>query len=152
MQSWRVPFDQAAATLAKAHDQLGNVTLDQTGEILAKGGDAAKTWVDASTAAKTIDRILLGWSALGEFTHRVSRDRRWNVLRLAAVDPAAFGALNYKTTPWEAILAGATLSLPTFDEYHARVRVIEQHLATPVTAVDTERSSIAGREIRVPVA
>ena len=129
VQSWRVPFDRAAGVLVAAHQAIGDLALDSPGEILAKGGDAAKTWVDASTANDTIDRILLGWSALGEFTHRVPRDRRWNVVRLAAVDPATFGALNDKATPWEAILAGVVLSLPTFGEFHDRVRVIQQAAA-----------------------
>jgi len=129
VQSWRVPFDQAAGVLFSAHAAIGDLPLDDHAGWLAKGKDVASTWGNARAADATIDRIVLGWSALGEFTRLVSRDRRWNVLRLGAVGPVTFGALNDKATAWEAILAGVVLSLPTFDQFHDRVRVIQEAAA-----------------------
>lgn len=155
VQSWRVPFDQAAGVLAKAHDQLGNVTLDQTGEILAKGGDAAKTWVNADEASKVIDRIVSGWSALGEFTRLVARDPRYPALRLAAVDPPKWQELQLqhrKVAPWDLVLAGVTLSLPTYAQHTERVRAIESAQAR--AAADAEQAGLdwaTGRQRRAAV-
>jgi len=130
VKSWQQPFDKAAATLATAHQAIGDLALDDHIAIMVKGGDIAKVWGDARNAADTIGRIVMGWSALGEVAHLASRDQRWNALRLAAVDPAAFGAIDpRKITPWEAVLAGLDLSLPSFEQYHQRVRAIEQAAA-----------------------
>jgi len=57
-----------------------------------------------------------------------------------------------KADPWAALAAGLELTLPTLREYVDRNQAIDQYLATPVTAIDTQRSGVAGREIRVPVA
>ena len=153
--TWSKPFDQAAAALAKAHDQLGNVALDQPGEILAQGGDAAKTWVDASTATKTIDHIAGGWLALGELTRLSSQDPRYRVLRTAAVDPKAWQELQLerkKLSPWQLVLSGAALSLPSFGQYAERVRAIESAQARAAAAAEQAGHDWAtGRQRRAAV-
>jgi len=153
---WSKPFDQAAAALAKAHDQLGNVALDQPGEILAQGGDAAKTWVNADEASKTIDHIAGGWLALGELTRLSSQDPRYRVLRTAAVDPKAWQELQLerkKLSPWQLVLGGVDLSLPTFGQYTERVRAVQSAQAR--AAADAEQAGLdwaTGRQRQATVA
>jgi len=149
------PFDTAVKTLDTAHSRIGDLPLEDSATILTKGGDIAKVWGEAQIAVATIDTCITGWSGLGEFTHLAPIDPRYAVLRLAAVtwqEWADQGLQGRKVTPWEAVLAGLDLNLPTFGEYRDRIAVIEQGLRQPVPApIDYGRSHIAGREIRVRV-
>lgn len=149
---WSKPFDQAATTLTSAHGRLGSVPLADTTTIMALGGDAAAVWAQAQAAVATIDTIIGGWQALGEFTHTLQNNPNYRVLRLAAVDYQTWTANNLhraKLTPWEILTVGLNLTLPSFAEYRTRVRVIEQGEQEPETVIDRGRSHIAGREIRV---
>ncbi|MEP7194445.1 MAG: hypothetical protein ABI903_16490 [Actinomycetota bacterium] len=151
VESWRVPFDKAAATLTAAHQSIGNLALDDAAAIMLKGGDIAKVWGEAREAAATIDRIIMGWSALGEFTRLANRDQSWNVLRLAVVDLDTIGSLDpRKISPWEAVLAGLELDLPTFTEYQQRVRAIENAKADWSRQADQRNTdALTGRRVTV---
>ena len=94
--------------------------------------------------------------ALGEFTHLAANDQRHRLLRIAAVDYPTWqdqhlaGGRKSTITPWEAVLAGLTLSLPTFKQYRERVAtIIDGAQQEAVPPIDHARSAIAGREIRV---
>jgi hypothetical protein len=124
----RAPFDVAAATLAEAHNRIGDIPLEDTGAIMRRGDDIAAVWAKATAAAKVIDTITAGWAALGELTRTVPADQRYRVLRLAAVDYATWTEREFagkKLSPWDATRAGLTLSLPTVSEYRQRVAAIE---------------------------
>ncbi len=152
VQAWAEPFDRAAATLTAARSRIGAVPLDDSATILRLGDDIADTWAAAQRAVATIDTIAAGWSALGSFTRLVQPTNRHRMLRIAEVDYDQWiehRLADAKADPWTAMLAGLTLSLPSFAEYKRRVGAIEQAQREPVTVIDTERSSVAGREIRV---
>lgn len=154
VSAWRKPFDAAAEKLAHCFEQIGPVPLEDTTSIMQRGGDIAAVWAEARKAARTIDIIEAGWSALGEFTRTVQTNPNYRVLRLASVDYETWtdkGLHRARLTPWEFLLADLSLSLPTVDEYRARAAVITRGDQEPATVVDRERSYIAGHEIRVPV-
>ena len=154
VSAWRTTFDAAAEKLAACFERIGPVPLEDVGTIMVQGGDIASVWAEARKASATIGTIEAGWAALGEFTRTVTVDPNRQVLRLAAVDFETWqakGLRRARLTPWEYLLAGLALSLPTLDEYRSRVSVIEEAEAAPEMVVDRERSHIAGREIRVPV-
>jgi hypothetical protein len=124
----RAPFDVAAATLAQAHNRIGDVPLEDTDTIMRRGDDIAAVWAKATAAAKVVDTITAGWAALGELTRTVPTDQRYRVLRIATVDYATWTEQELersKLKPWDAIRAGLTLSLPTVSEYRQRVAAIE---------------------------
>jgi len=149
------PFEAAVKTLDKAHGRIGNLPLEDSATILGKGGDIAVIWGEAQVAVTTVDTCITGWSGLGEFTHLAPIDPRHAVLRFAAVSWQEWsdqGLQGRKVTPWEAVLAGLDLNLPTFGEYRDRVRILEQGQQQSLAdqaPIDRARSSIAGREIRV---
>ena len=153
VNAWQAPFDASVATLEAAHDRIGHLALDETGPILAKGGDIATVWAQARAAAGTIDTIAAGWFALGAFTRAVSDDPRRRALRLVDVDYTTWveAELEHKRlTPWDAVLAGLTLSLPTVDEYRQRLAVITQ-----AEAAEAQRVADAGHRYatgRAPLA
>jgi len=154
VSAWRKAFDAAAAKLAACYERIGPVPLEDVGTIMVQGGDIASVWAEARKASATIGTIEAGWAALGEFTRTVTVDPNRQVLRLAAVDFETWkakGLRRARLTPWQILLTGLTLSLPTLEEYRDRVRAIEEAEAAPEMVVDRERSHIAGREIRVPV-
>ncbi len=153
VQAWAEPFDQAAATLTAARERLGAVPLDDSATILRLGDDIADVWAAAQRAVSSIDTIVSGWSALGTLTRLVAPNPNYRPLQLAEVSYdqwQAAGLRGKKPKPWELVIVGLTLSLPSFSEYKRRVAAIEQAEREPVTVIDTERSSVAGREIRVP--
>jgi len=129
----RKPFDQAAATLALAHERIGDLDLTKDSEaILKKGGDIAAVWAGAVEANKTIDSVILTWVALGQLIHPEPIDRRW--LNLRIVNPTADkwdqADLSLKQiTAWDAVRAGIGLSLPTLSEYTERRAVIVKQRA-----------------------
>jgi len=152
VQLGRKPFAAAAAALLEAHVVLGGAELDDAAAILPMGANAADAWASARRAVGVIRAIGDGWVALAGLIG-VPLDPARAVLRIAEVQPDGWADLDTrKADPWQAIQAGLILTLPTLREYVDRNRAIDQYLATPVTAIDTQRSSIAGREIRVPVA
>jgi len=123
----RTPFDAAAATLAEAHARIGDVPLEDTGAIMRRGEDIAEVWAKATTAVKVIEAADAGWQALGEITRASSSDQRYRVLRIADVPYSEWISSELegkKLKPWDAMLAGLTLSLPTMSEYRQRVAVI----------------------------
>ena len=156
VNAWQTPFDASVATLEAAHDRIGHLALDETGPILAKGGDIATVWAQARAAAGTIDTIAAGWIALGTFTRAVSDDPRRRALRLVDVDYTTWveAKLEHKRlTPWDAVLAGLTLSLPTFDEYRQRIARITAEVADAERAFHADALAYAtGRPalVRIP--
>ena len=64
VDAWRKPFDEAAATLTEAHKRIGDLSLDDTGTIVARGGDIADVWAKAKSAEQVIDQVVSGWSHL----------------------------------------------------------------------------------------
>lgn len=127
VNAWRKPFDAAAATLADAHQRLGNVALEDTTAIIAKGGDAADVWAQAQAATKTIEAVRHGWLGLVGITRAAPEDRNYTTLRIAECDPQTWAAQQLhgrKVGAWDAVLAGLTLSLPTPAEYRQRVSTI----------------------------
>ena len=127
IKALRVPFDAAAVTLAGAHALIGDVPLEDTATIVARGGAAADAWARATGAVRVIDAALTGWQALGTITGTSSSDRRYRVLRLAEVDYSTWVDRELegsKMKVWDVVRAGLTLSLPTVTEYRERVAVI----------------------------
>ena len=125
--AWRKPFDAAAAVLADAHQRLGNVGLEDTSTIIAKGADAADVWAKATAAVKVIEAIRHGWLGLVGITRAAPEDRNYTVLRIAAVDYPTWTAQQLhgrKVGAWDAVLAGLTLALPSPAEYRQRVNTI----------------------------
>ena len=149
LTDWRKAFDQAATTLTTAHARIGDLPLSETGPILAKGGDIAAVWATATTAEQTIDQILSGWVGLMTLL-RVSLDPRHRSLKLASLTLDQWRDLSPKLGAWDALCAGLDLSLPSLEEYRSRVARIQHELSQPETTIDTQRSAVAGREIRVP--
>lgn len=152
VQGWAKPFDQAAATLTTAHQRIGSVPLEDTATIMRKGHDIAAVWAAAQNAAATIDTITGGWSALAEFTRLASVNRNLLVLRFADVDYPTWDRHHLtekRLTPWEAVILGLQLSLPTLGEYRARAAAIELGESAPEQMLDTQRSAVAGRDIYV---
>lgn len=124
VKAWRKPFDQAAANLAAAHGVLGSVELEQTADIISRGGTAADAWVQAQTASGTIDVIQSGWTSLAGLQH-VTLDRRYLALRTADIDVDTWLRLNLtdqRLKPWQVVSEGLTLSLPTMREYLQRAQ------------------------------
>ena len=120
-------FDAAAKTLADAHQAFGDVDLTDTDAVLRKGGDAAARWAQATAAVATIDTINQGWTMLAMFAGLAGNNPRYHVLRIAAPTFEQWQTLELagrKLTAWEALLAGLTLSLPTYTQYRARVATI----------------------------
>ena len=147
---WGQAFDKAAATLAAAHERIGSVPLTDTTAILARGGDVADVWASATRAEQTIDQALNGWVNLMALA-RVVLDPRHRALKLAPMSLQQWESAPVKLTAWEAVIAGLALALPTIAEYRSRVASIQREQAEPVTVIETGRSLVAGREIRVRV-
>jgi len=147
--AWRKPFDAAAAVLADAHQRLGNVGLEDTSTVIAKGADAADVWAKATAAVKVIEAIRHGWLGLVGITRAVPDDRNYTVLRIAAIDHPTWTAQQFhgrKVGAWDAVLAGLTLALPTPAEYKQRVAVITQGTQQAATErEEDERAYLTGR-------
>lgn len=151
--AWRVPFDQAAGTLAAAFDRIGPVALADAELWLKHGKDAAELWTQSRAASETVEAVRAGWVAFGDFTGLVRIDPVHRVLNAAEPTYEQWvnnNLRNAKVAPWELLCAGCRLSLPTPSEYHQRVRQITDAANTPEIVVDAGRSNIAGRQILVP--
>lgn len=149
VESWGKAVHSAAARLRKAHERLGDVSLDETGTILAQGGDAANVWADAQGANGTIAAALEAWTALMQFI-RFTPNADQRALRLAPMTLEQYRELPPKLDGWGATLAGLDIDLPTLDEFRARVADIAAEAAQVDMVVDPLRSHNAGHAIRVP--
>ena len=156
VSAWAKPFEAAAKTLDNAHQRIGDVPLEDSATILQKGGDIAQVWAQAQAAVHAVNTISGGWMALGEFTNRAANDQRYPVLRIASVDYKMWqdqhltggraGGRKITITPWEAVLAGLTLSLPTFTEYAQRVDTIQQGAEQAAAQLEDDgRAYMTGR-------
>ena len=136
--------------LLAAHPRIGDVPLEETAAIVAKGGDIAAVWASARQANDTVATITEGWAMLGQLTHLAPCDNRHRVLQMSAVDFSTWSAHSLqdrRLTPWEAVRLGLPLALPTFTEYRKRVagrEVGRQRAADQARPLDTLRSSIPG--------
>lgn len=142
VEAWREPFNAAAAVLVDARQRGITVPLEDTSAVMAKGGDIAAVWGQARQAVTTIDKIVGGWSALGEYTKLASRNPFAPALRLVDVGLDEWIEHNLERRNvgvWEATLLGLTLSLPLFSEYHARIHGIEQAAARRHADAEQER-------------
>lgn len=129
VKAWRKPFDAAAAELVTAHEQIGDLQLEDSTAILRLGGDIASVWERARVANATIDVILDGWAALGMATGGASANPRTKLHRIAEVPPERM-AKEFGGQPisaWQAVIAGLRLSLPTFAEMRDRVTAVEDY-------------------------
>lgn len=149
LAGWTAAFDQAVNDMTKAHARIGDLSLDDTTSIMAKGNDIADVWASASTAVQTLDAVIAGWTSLVQLTRAAQIKPDHRPLRIAALTYDQWQELPAKLTVWDALRAGLTLSLPTLEEYRKRVAQIQAAQAAPETQVDTYRSAVAGREIRV---
>lgn len=149
VKAWRTPFDEAATTLGECFDTIGAVPLEDTDALLRRGGDVADVWAQAQAATKTIETIRSGWVALVEFTRTAQINPDHRVLQLAAVDHQTWVRhdLHRKNlTPWQYLLEGLTLTLPTAAEYRTRVRAL-----TAAAAADRARTEHAIDPARLEV-
>lgn len=138
VSGWRKPFDDAAQTLLEAHAVLGSVALEDTTQIVQRGGDAAEAWGRAQRGSASIDHIVTGWTALATLGN-VSTNRHYLALRIADIDPDVWMDDNLterKLSPWQIVCAGYRLSLPTPREYQQRIRAIEQARVSRQTAIE----------------
>lgn len=152
VHAWRKPFDQAATDLASCFDRIGPVPLDDAGSILQAGGDIADVWAVAQRASRTIETIGAGWTALVTLTRTAQTNPDYRPLQLAEItypEWLAGDLRRKKLKPWEFLLAGLRLSLPTAAEYRGRVQAIVDGMTRQETVIDTARSAVAGHEIRV---
>ncbi|MDQ3416418.1 MAG: hypothetical protein M3474_04840 [Actinomycetota bacterium] len=140
---WRKAFDAAVLDLAAAHKRIGNRSLDDTTSIMALGDDIADEWARATKAVQTIDTVIGAWTALMQLT-RVTLAAEYRPLKLADLTLDQWLTLPAKVEPWGAVRAGITPTLPTLDEYRARVDRLQQarsqHAASQVP-VDREREA-----------
>jgi hypothetical protein len=137
------PFKRAATTIEQAADQLGDVSLDDTATVLARGGDAAGTWAAAQNAVSTIDTIVTTRKVLGNLARRLEVDPRYRLLALADVPPDVFLDEQLGGTtlgPWDIARRGWTLSLAT-------PTVLRQRIAA-ITAEQASREQAAAGAFR----
>lgn len=141
--SWVKAFDTAADTLQDAHRQFGDVSLEDHGAIIGTGPDAAAVWGQARAAVATINTIGAGWLALVSLCRLASTsDRSHAVLRIADVDYQTWTRhRGLKAQPWDAVRVGLALSLPTAEQYTARVRTITQAELTEHRKIDARRDA-----------
>jgi len=153
VNAWRPGFDSAVAVLLDAFVIIGDLALDDSDAVLQRGAAATDAWANATKADDRVRRITEALQALGNFTRLTIVDKRHAALRLVDVDFQTWQSLalaGRQLSGWDAVRAGLTPSLPTLAEYRVRVRTLQEAQAAPEMVVDTRRSSIAGREIRVP--
>jgi hypothetical protein len=129
------PCDEAAAVLAKAREQFGDVALTDTSAILAAGADAAETWAEAKRAVETFDAYSTLFGSLLDFTGLATLNPNMRALRFAAVDLATWtrqgwgwGNGSERTDdPWSIARAGVPLSVPrSVDEYIERMAALDR--------------------------
>lgn len=141
--TWQKVYDKAAATLTRTHQRIGDHDLTDTTPILAKGGDIAEVWAEAQNAARVLDTVLTGWVNLMLFM-RVSLVPEHRPLKVAALTYEQLSSMSPKLTPWDAVRAGITPSLPTLDEYRDRVAAAQRgqsQFEASQVPVDREREA-----------
>lgn len=140
--AFRKPFDQAAATLALAHERIGDLDLTKDSEaILKKGGDIAAVWAEAVEATKLIDAVVVSWVVLGQIIHPEPIDRRWLNLRIVNPTAGEWDRADLglrQITAWDAVRVGMELSLPTLSEYTERRAAIVKQRAKIQAAASAE--------------
>lgn len=143
--AWRKPFDDAAHVLTEAHQRIGDLPLEDTATIVAQGGDIADVWAKAKGADQVITQVLNGWSNIMTLV-RVPLNADHRPLKLAALTKEQWRNLPAKLSAWDAVRAGLTLSLPSLDEYRARVATIQKSIASEQAAagevIDPQRSAM----------
>jgi hypothetical protein len=126
--AWRPPFDAAVTDLTAAHADLGDIQLTDTSTVVRGGPKAAAAWAQAQQASSTLLAIRGGWSTLARYTH-TNDPTAWPVLTVADVPGEVCLTDKLRGAnphPWDLVLAGYQLSLPTVAEYRARLEGIEQ--------------------------
>jgi hypothetical protein len=112
LESLRKPFDNAAVTIARCLDKLGDLSLDDGAATLKRGGDAAQLWVDAQAANKAIADITTAIKLMS----RWPLDARYQVLIIANVPPSSFlddQLIGVKLSAWDAARRGYPLAFAT---------------------------------------
>lgn len=131
------PFTSAAAVIHAAHDQFGDVPLEDTEAILKRGGDAATVWAGAQAACSSITRMLQTWKVLGTVASSVRASQQYRLLRIAEIPPATFVKRRLgrvEMSPWEVARQGYRLSFADQDALAARIAAVQQSLGQ--TSVD----------------
>lgn len=124
VEALAAPFDAAADRLAEAYEVLGDVELDDTAAIVARGGAAAEAWGQARAASVNIETARTAWAHLFTLLNGGAPDKAHRLLVIAAVPVDTWIEQNLagaEPDPWAATIAGLPLSLPTIDEYRGRV-------------------------------
>lgn len=127
IKAWRPPFDAAASALTAAHDELGGIALSDTGTVVRGGPKATAAWAQAQQASSTLLAIRGGWSTLARYTG-TNDPAHWPVLTVADVPGEVCLSDKLRGAnlhPWDLVLAGYRLSLPTVAEYRERLADIE---------------------------
>jgi hypothetical protein len=142
IESWREPFDKAAADIASAAASLGNIDLAAASDVLHRGGDAAEQWGIATRADRTIREVLDAFALLAHLTGFASLTRHYLVLRMATVTLDQWeghGLVERKLTAWEAQHLGLTLSLANRQTLPQRIaRLGAEREARATSAVNHE--------------
>jgi len=139
MEPFGKPFDAAAKTLRAAATRLGDVDLNDTSAVLARGGDAAKVWADAHSADKTITDIhQLGQTLKVLLSGGSQIDPRHQALTIADIPPTVFvdQAITGWLTPWEVVRRGYPFSLATPATFRTRVAAIQSEQASRQQAAE----------------
>ena len=125
------PFEKAAATVVSSHQHIGDHPLDDTAAILRKGGTIGETWGKAKDAVSTIVAVDAAWVALAHVTHFAAVDKRYAVLRIAAVPADQWTTPGVVNGAWDVALAGLDLALADGPEYRRRVAAVQPVAALP---------------------
>lgn len=121
------PFDANAGRLAAAHRVLGDVSLDDTASIVARGGAAADAWGQARAAATNIDTARGAWVHLCTLLTGQVPGNEHRLLVIADVPANTWMEQNLagaEPDPWAALVAGMPLSLPSIAGYRGRVDTV----------------------------
>lgn len=113
LQAFVPVFDKAAATIAAALEQLGDVDLDDTAAVLGRGGDSASLWAQIQDAERVIAQVR---TVREQLTAGHPVDPRYTILGYAAVPPDEFidGQLGgAQLKGWQVVRRGWELSLAT---------------------------------------
>lgn len=126
--AFKKPFDNAAATIARCLDSLGDVALDDTKAAISQGGNSAQIWGDAKLACRVIEDIRTAWKLLRTVAKVGPNNPRHGLLVIADIPVATFIDEQLGLTPtmsaWDVARRGWPLSLATADTIAERVDAI----------------------------
>lgn len=128
------PFDAAVAALSDAAERLGDLDLDDTRAVIAKGGDAAATWASAQDAEKAIASIQTVWKQVATLVPGMSSpDSRYRMLVIADIEPGAYLEQELNTAaahlrPFELARRGHRLSLATPTVLTQRIAALQDEI------------------------